>query len=160
MGMIACFRKVSSSELQQLLDNPESLSEKLFNEENESNEYDLDKAWHAIHYMLNGSLWEISSNAGALIMGGQPISDEDVGYGPARYFKATEVKEIFDEFSKVSEENLFSNFESMLAQGSEVYPGFEDSPVDREYIKDYFQGLKKFYEKTVKDNDCLIAYLA
>jgi hypothetical protein len=160
MGMISCFRKISTPELQKLLENPGNLADTLFDEDNAANEYDLDKAWHAIHYMLNSAVWEVSSNAGALIVGGTPVSEEDMGYGPARYFDEKEVKLIFDDLKNISVEKLLSKYESMLQQGEEIYPTFEDTDEDREYIKDYFEGLKRFCEKAASNNECLITYIA
>ncbi len=159
MGMISNLKKVSSAELNKLLEDPSELTKVLYENEDESSHYDLDKAWHAIHYMLNGSVWEVSSIAGELFLGGELVSEQDVGYGPARYFDANKVSEIYSELDKISIEDLFSKYTAMLEQ-SEIYPGFEDSAEDRDYINYYFSGVKEFCKKAVQENMCLITYLA
>lgn len=81
MGMIANLKKISCSELKAVLEAPEKITNIIYNDEDKINNYDLDKSWHAIHYLLNGSVWEVTNYAGELFLGGTPISDEDRGLG-------------------------------------------------------------------------------
>ena len=62
----------------------------LFGEENDRNLACIDKAWHAIHYIVTGCVWDIPDDniLGHLVLGGEPINDEDMGYGPARLIPA------------------------------------------------------------------------
>jgi len=62
--------------------------------------YDLTNSWMAVHYLLTG---EITTSQSAVpppliyvVMGGTPISDVDVGYGPPRYLTPEQVKEAAD----------------------------------------------------------------
>ncbi len=155
--MVANLKKISSDELNKLLKDPSDLTNILFEEDSDT--YDLDKSWHAIHYLLNGSVWEFSSLAGSIFLGGDVISDEDMGYGPARYFSSSQVKEISLELEKIDSKSLFENYSSMLKQGDEIYPGFQDNDEDREYVEHYFKGLKAFCEKASNEKMCLISYM-
>ena len=157
MGMVAKLKTIPSDDLAKLLDDPSTLENILF--EDDSNQYDLDKSWHAIHFMLNGSVQGVSTIAGELIVGGNPISEEDMGYGPARYFEASKVLEISADLENITNELLFEKFNAMLEQGNEIYPGFQNTDEDREYISGYFSGLKEFCKKATQENKCLISYM-
>ena len=56
--------------------------EELLHQEHEQR-FDLDKAWHGIHFLLTGSAWETTPGAGESVLGGDPVGP-DRGYGPAR----------------------------------------------------------------------------
>jgi|SRR5947209_1096153 len=69
------------SDIERLLKEPQQILDFL---EEERDEIELDKAWHAIHFLLTGSAWEGAGPLYYLISGGHQIGDVDVGYGPAR----------------------------------------------------------------------------
>ncbi len=157
--MVAEFKKISSENLQKLLHDPSGLENVLFEDKDETNSYDLDKAWHAIHFLLNGSVQGVTTISGELIVGGKPISEEDVGYSPARYFEASKVADISEELETITVEDLFENFDPMLKKGNDIYSGFQNTDVDKEYISNHFIGLKEFCKKATQENKCLISYM-
>ena len=157
MGMRAYLKKVSSDELNKLLKDPINLANILFEEDSDT--YHLDKSWHAIHYLLNGSVWGFSSVAGSIFFGGDVISGGDMGYGPARYFSPSQVKEISLELEKKDSKLLFANYSAMLKLGDKIYPGFQNNDEDKEYIEKFFQGLKAFCKEASNEEMCLISYM-
>ena len=44
-------------------------------------EIDLDKSWHGIHFLLTGAAWEGERPLNFLILGGEEVGDIDVGHG-------------------------------------------------------------------------------
>jgi len=53
MGMAACFASVSPEDLRRFQADPSELQEYLHSETDDPPDWvDVDKAWHAIHYML------------------------------------------------------------------------------------------------------------
>jgi hypothetical protein len=52
---------------------------------------DIDKAWHGIHFVLTGEVFDGSEPLVNVVMGGVPIGDEDVGQGWARGLSAKKV---------------------------------------------------------------------
>lgn len=58
-------------------------------DEGERPSVDLDKAWHAIHYLLTGEADEVPGPLGFLVSGGAPVGAIEVGYGPARAFTSS-----------------------------------------------------------------------
>jgi hypothetical protein len=154
--MIASLKSVDETKLNELLSKPTELTSYLYEEDGQV--CDVDKAWHAIHFLLNKAVWEFSSLGGSVFLGGVPISDEDVGYGPARYFTADESAAISTELAKITEITLFENFTALTSE-SEIYPDFEDKEEDREYITENFNNLKEFCAEVAKTGNCIITYM-
>ena len=116
MSMIQCLRMSSDKEIQEILEKPQRIQKLLFDEPLmghepgliakifgakaepadvwapsaefcvETDEVDLDKAWHAIHFLLAASAWEGEGLRAFLLVGGKELGDVDVGYGPASFF--------------------------------------------------------------------------
>src|SRR3712207_3831611 len=100
MSMICNLRQVEEAEIEELLANPEHIGDFLYGDVDDEHEYedieregeiDLDKAWHGIHFLLTGTAWEGQEPLCYLLVGGEYIGDEDVGYGPARVLRPHEV---------------------------------------------------------------------
>ncbi|RRS08444.1 DUF1877 family protein [Pseudoalteromonas sp. J010] len=140
MSMVALLKSVSEKQLNEIFVEPSKLVSYLY--EDESGKIcDVDQAWHAIHFLLNKSVWETTSLGGSVFLGGFPISDEDIGYGPARYFSTKQTKEISSELSNISENQLLESFLDLVNE-PEIYPGFADREEDKKYITQNFIHLK------------------
>jgi hypothetical protein len=157
MSMIASLKSISESKLNELLADPIGLTSYLYESE-DGQVCDVDKAWHAIHFLLNQRVWESTSLGGSVFLGGVPISEEDVGYGPARYFTSEQSAAISSELSKVSEAKLLENYVALVHE-SEIYPGFEDNQEDKEYISQNFSQLKEYCAEVAKTGGCIITYM-
>ena len=46
--------------------------------------FDVDKAWHAVHFTLTGDAWNVDGALGQIVLGGEPFGEE-IGYCPARW---------------------------------------------------------------------------
>jgi hypothetical protein len=99
MSMIGCYRRVTPTELRRLQSDPNSLNEFLYPEEEQlaamealrdnttpplSRNFDVDKAWQAIHFLLCGDSLEGAPPLGNVVMGGKELGG-DLGYGPALF---------------------------------------------------------------------------
>src|SRR4051812_40770621 len=97
MSMIAALRRLSDSDLLHLQKKPELVADYLA--ENPLDGFgpfadlDIDKAWHAIHFLLTGTAWEGEPPLDFLAIGGTEIG-EDLGYGPARGLVSSQVREL------------------------------------------------------------------
>ena len=123
--------------------------------ENEGVNADLDKAWHGIHYLLTGSVWEGDTPQNFLIAGGETIGEIDVGYGPARCIKSDDVRRIYEHLSGISVEDLESRFDPVKMMANEIYPEIWDRKEDDgnlDYLIEYFEELKHFISKADENN--------
>lgn len=69
-------------------------------------ELDLGKSWHALHYPLTGTAWEIGDAAASTaILGGDEVG-EDSGYGPARVLGPESVRAIAADLDAIDIDTL------------------------------------------------------
>lgn len=97
--------------------------------------FDVDKAWHAVHFALTGDVWKTDGVLGEVVLGGEPFG-EDVGYGPARWLPADAVAAAARELADLSPEDFSSrlDFGSMLQH--EIYPQVWDrDPVAEQLVE-------------------------
>jgi hypothetical protein len=114
----------------------------------ERNEADLDKAWHGIHYLLTGSDWGGDPPLNFLVAGGLPVGDVDVGYGPARVFRSSEVARIRDALCAIQPDDLRRRYNPGVMMEQDIYPSIWDrDPKDDDalgYLLEHFAVLQRF----------------
>lgn len=146
MSMIGNLLAISQSELDALYDDPETIPAFLY-ETHEADSVNVDKAWHAIHFTLTGETYEGSGPLAQPILGGTPIGEEDVGYGPARGLSAAEVKEVAQALSAVSEADFRAKFDPAALEAADIYPQIWDEGDEAlDYVAENFLEVKRFYE--------------
>jgi hypothetical protein len=116
--------------------------------EGERHETDLDKAWHGIHFLLTGSDWGGDPPLDFLVKGGTEVGDVDVGYGPARVFRAAEVAAIDAALAEVDGAELHGRFDPQAMVAQDIYPSiWEGMPEDDDvpgYLVAYHERLREF----------------
>lgn len=161
MSMIGNFRQISSSQLEELKSRATTIEEIIYPSNEEHLEYYLDigKAWHLIHFLLTGEVWNKVGILGNVIMGGEEIGD-DVGYGPARYLNPLEVKEISDALKLVKEDELKAKFNPDEILKKEIYPFLSKCDAeDLKYTLSYFRQLKDFYQRCADNGNIMLIYI-
>jgi Domain of unknown function (DUF1877) len=84
---------------------------------------DLDKAWHALHYLLTGTSRDGAGPLAFLLKGGTPLGPELSELGSARVFTPTEAAAIADALAEVSQQKLLPRFDPKKFERLELYPG-------------------------------------
>ena len=138
--------RADEERMHQLLAEPEDVH--AFIEDPRYPEVDIDKSWHSIHYALTGELWGGEGSAAFIQVGGTPLGDEDIGFGPARVFFADEVAEISQVVSSLSEKDFRAALERDEAK--RVH-GSHGSPVtDQTFAYDarHLAALKIFLQES------------
>ncbi|MBU1241231.1 YfbM family protein [Myxococcota bacterium] len=122
---------------------------------------DIDKAWHGIHYCLNGDDTGGEPPLDFLMEGGEFAGDVDVGYGPARLFDSATVKELNDIISKITPEKLHENFDPEAMEELEIYPAIwaRDGEEAFEYLSTYLTELQSFIAACAKHHLGMAVYL-
>lgn len=162
MSMIGQYRRVDETTLKELLTLPQHLSGFLYPvvEDNPEASLDIDKSWHIIHFLLTGDTWAGRWPLVGAVMGGTTISDEDVGYGPARYLKPDEVAEVSHALTAISTRELLSRFDVNCVQDADIYPhAWSGNEEDREYIAYYYAELQTFFAKATAAGQAVILFL-
>lgn len=109
---------------------------------------DLDKLWHAIHFLLSGVVFTDELPEG-FIFGGIEVS-EDLGYGPIRMLRPNDVIGIADLLKSLGPDVFMQRFDPKAMTKQDIYPGFretggatEDADVKDELGKTY-ETLRRF----------------
>ena len=162
MSMIGNFLAISPDQLTELVNEPALIDSLLYPEGGPDPErhLDIDKSWHAIHYVLNGSTWDGEGPLAFAVLGGEEIG-EDVGYGPARYLDPDRVKTISAALSFVGPLEFNTKFNPSAWDAAEIYPhGWSDTgPEALEYVAHYYSLLSSFYRAAAERGDAVLAYL-
>lgn len=159
--MIGNYRRITRDQLAALQGDPSSVPAFLYDEEPPSDSHvDLDKAWHAIHFLLNGHTWEGDGPLFNSILGGEPLGEEDVGYGPARFLTPEGVRATAEALSDVSISDLLARFDATKLNENEIYPQhWTGEEVDRHYVRDNFVRLVEFFQLTAKSDNAMLLYI-
>jgi len=169
MSMIGNFVAITVDDYKNLLESEESIEAYLYPDDENydavgENNIDIDKTWHAIHFILTGSEWEGDEPAKSVIFGGKEAGP-DVGYGSARFLDQQQVSKV-NQHLLLLDQNVISeyfNVEQLVEK--EIYPNMwidtdetEEEMID--YLEHYYKELKQFYEFAADSKLCVIQYLS
>ena len=165
MSMIGNYVMTDSDTIEKILSGKISAEDVLYDEDDSEPEdfLDIDKSWHAIHFTLTGDIDEGDGKnpLAKVVMNGQLLGDEDVGYGPPMYLSALEVKEVNAALQAVSDNDFTAKFDLKAMQKNEIYPVMDDENAEwfLEYCLNNFVLVKEFFEKAASDEKCIIFFL-
>jgi len=126
-------------------------------------EADLDKAWHAIHWLLTGDAKGGEMPQASLLRGGREIGKIEFGYGPARALTSSETSAFQVAIARISTDELRSRYDGKKMDEADVYPnvwerdGLQDGFDD--YIEYFFDALKALLAKAVAAKKGLIIWV-
>lgn len=137
--------------------------ELMFGEAHQDELVSIDKAWHAIHYVLTGEVWEVPENniLAQLILGGEPVNDEDMGYGPARLIPKETVSRLSTAMDEWDMEKFRAKFDIKDMIENEIYPVMsdEDEEIFFQYVWENFDALKQFFKETAEKGLNMLTFL-
>lgn len=137
--------------------------ELMFGEKHQDELFSIDKAWHAIHYVLTGEVWEVPEDniLAQLILGGEPVNDEDMGYGPARLISKETVSGLSVAMDEWDMEGFRAKFDIRDMAENEIYPVMsdEDEELFFQYVWENFDALKQFFRETTQKGLNILTFL-
>jgi hypothetical protein len=165
MSMCGNYLRLPETELDAILDAPETLSEVLYPDDEppdwNQRRIDIDKSWHIIHFLLNGEPWKGSQPFAGVVLGGTKVSDEDVGYGPARFLLPPEVRELNRALESVPMDSLFARWNQDAITKAELYPvGWTQAPEELEYIGENYRVLREFFRAATASKQAVLVWLS
>lgn len=162
MGMIANFLRVSESELNDYLKDSSLLADNIYSDEENTNLTDIDKSWGGILFLLTGQgLEELDHPLSRILFSGELIDeDQDLGYGPAHYLTVLEVKEIYNEISQITPEELRGRYDAEKMEELGIYPNiWDDNEESLDYLLDSYNDVLEVYSEAVKNNQAIITFI-
>ena len=161
MSMIYCLQQIDATKIDDLLLEPEGVHDLL--EEGYETRTDLDKSWHGLHFLLAGSAWEGEWPLNFLLCGGEPVGEEDVGYGPAHVLRPGQVMECSAALQAIDAEEIKRRYNPTEMTRAEIYPDMWDRKEEHEENLDYlienFNALKAFISQAAQEQKGVIASL-
>lgn len=106
-------------------------AETTFEPIDEAHTFDLDDAWHVLHFLFSGRGDEGPWPASFLLAGGTEVGP-DLGYGPARLFDAEEVRELAAFLNTQSCGALNAAYEPSAMEAADIYWQASRQPAQRE----------------------------
>ena len=166
MSMMGTYCMIDREKVDSILDGELEASEAIFFEDDddygdEGNMLSIEKAWHAIDYVITKGVDD--SQALARVVFGKEVSDEEIGYAPATYITEDEVKEIAEAIGSISREDFRARFDFKGMKDEDVYLVSDVSEDGEEEVFEYvwenFRDLKEFYKKAAALNKCLLFFV-
>ena len=123
----------------------------------------LEKAWHGVHYLLAGGAEPGPELRSQAVLGGVELGDTPEGfsgYGPARYFRAAQVRELSEELRRPEvESEAVARFDPARMSQLQIYPGWRDAEQDKEWVMEAFHRLRDFYSSAAAQGRAVITCL-
>ncbi|MGB8649783.1 MAG: YfbM family protein [Mycobacteriales bacterium] len=109
------YRRTTEAEVAELERDPDLAARWFADEE----PVDLGRAWHGIHFLLNGSAWGGSPPLYDAVLGGTPVGDP-TSYEPVRFVSAAEVEAVAEALPDA--DALRPRFTHRALKQAEIYP--------------------------------------
>ncbi len=161
MGMIGYFFRTDDETLEKIRNG--STADVVFQKDMEDYLLDIDKTWHATHFILTGHKYESEEDniLNPLIFGETPINDDDLGYGPAMLVKKDTVAQIAAALDEWDKETFRGKFHIKDLIENEIYPVRNDEDEEEFfiYVWEYFVFLKEFYQQAAKEGQHILTFI-
>jgi len=123
-----------------------------------SEELDLHKSWHCLHFMFTGKAEGSDGTAlGDAILGGGEIGgeDADTGYGPPRALSPAEVRSVAAALAEFPIEKKAREFDVQAAEKAGIYVARHGT----EELKEYFGQLRSFYDDAARKGNAVLLWI-
>ncbi len=168
MGMIGTMLQVSESEIESYKQDPALFEKRIYAEDffDDPDVLDLDKLWEGMFFLLTGKalsgIDDVKPPLLWFLISDRSIDEEqDLGYGPASYINAEEVKQLYGELNKISDQEFKKRFQPSKMMELGIYPQIWDQgPEILEELFDCFNRVMDFYEKASGRNYAVITFIS
>lgn len=156
--MICELFSVPPATAREVLADPSGIHDLLETLDDEGSGVSLEKSWHGLHFTLTGSAEGGDPPLNFLLIGGTPVGDEDVGYGPARILDPDEVVALNGALAAISDEEFARRFDLGELAEADVYPSVWDEPLEDllEEFGAYFDEAKAIVERAAAEGEALL----
>ena len=160
--MIGNLRLVSDADIARLLDRPEEITRFLYGSDaaNRGDSVALNKAWHAIHFVLNGSRLGGTEPLNFLVDEGTPVGQVDVGYGPARVLTGLQVRKLAEALRGIKPDEVAARVDLKRFDDEVIYPGnWQRNGYDADYVVSHYRDMRALIVRGAEQGQGLILYI-
>jgi len=161
MEMIGNLRPASDEEIEQLLANPADVTRFLYGAGADGRErVVLNKAWHAIHFVLTGSRLGGDEPLNFLVAEGTPVGEVDVGYGPARVLTSQQVNSLAKALAPLEPELVAQRVDLRKLDDEVIYPGnWQRDGMDVDYVVGSYRQMRELIVRLADQGLGLVLYI-
>lgn len=156
----------------ELMANPQAIQDRaveimaaMYNAQADTTRIDLDKDWHAMHYLLTSDtsmepLHNPDNPLHNIVMGGYPTAIE-ASYGPARCLSQVEISAIVAALANIAVDELRDKFSADDFNRHGIYPNPRPGGWSEEEVEDLFVlflKLKAFFEAALEANEVILIF--
>lgn len=153
------WRRTTSDELDVLERDPDAAGPLMADAAEEGRLFDVGRAWHAVHMLLNGSPWGGSGPAFDVVLGGTVLGDPST-YEPVRVLVPVRVADVAVLLAGASGDDLRGRFTHRAFRQAEVYPDVWDQPdVLTSFVLPAYEALRTFYAEAAAAGDAVLVQL-
>jgi hypothetical protein len=159
--MIGNVRAASDADIARLLANPAEITRYLYGAGADNcDRVVLDRAWHAIHFVLTGSRLDGDEPLNFLASEGTPVGEVDVGYGPARVLNSQQVRQVASALILIDPDEVARRVDVQRFTAEEIYPGeWGRNGHDAQFVASKYRQLREFVMRAAQDSKGLILYI-
>lgn len=161
MTMNGNLRPASDADIERLLANPSEITRFLYGSAaNASDQVALDKAWHAIHFVLTGSRLGGDEPLNFLVDEGTPVGEVDVGYGPARVLTSQQVQRIAEALTHIEPTDIARRVDVKRLDQEAIYPGnWQRNGDGVDCVVSNYRQMRELIVRTAEEGRGLILYI-
>ncbi|RSN28559.1 DUF1877 domain-containing protein [Amycolatopsis sp. WAC 01416] len=153
MGMCGAYLRVTPGELRELSEKPERYWEYAEKAVGTERAVDIDKAWHALWFLVGRAGFEVD-----FVLGGTLLGEADSD-GPPRRFTADEVRTISAEMARTGFDQLSQGVELSDLEAEGIYPSIWDEPDALDYVRGYYDELVTFFAAAAKAEEPVVTII-
>jgi Domain of unknown function (DUF1877). len=149
---------MSRKELNDFIKSPIELSDFLYSDDRDI--FDIDQAWHGIHFLLTGNTENATGPLNYVVLGGHAIySEEDSWeYGPPLYKTVEEVREAYKALSEIDIDDLRIKYDPEKFEEADIFPGnWDEEGID--FLLSYLDELNTYFKTAATNNEAIIFWL-
>jgi hypothetical protein len=117
----------------------------------------VDKAWHGLHYLFTGTVWEGEEPACYLVEGGEALPDDR--YGNVRIIRPAQVERFAAFLRPLTREALLDRYDPEDMLELDIYPRMWRNEDAFEYLWVYFQDLRAFVATAAERRAGLVIHI-
>lgn len=164
MGMTWSAIAVETGRAETLMQAPEQIGEALdesFDEDEAAGRVAyLDKAWHAIHFVLTQSAWEGEAPWSWVIFGGSPVVEDPDDDNALRHLPAEQVRQVAAALATLPVDEFADRYDAQSLTDADIYPEaiwLRDGEDAKAYVLAYYAELIAFYAGAAARGDSVFA---
>jgi len=127
--------------------------------------FSMEKDWHILHYILNGTAEGGGGPLAYVVLGGTELPDREgiMSYGPARYLTPEQVKAAASALAAADSAALAKRFDVRDANAKRIYGlAYAGGPttISPEEVMGFVEPVRDFYTEASHDGNAMLFYLS